>query len=59
MSEIGIYEIRQRMQKIMDEKVGIFRDGKNLQTALSELQELLIQSKEVGLRYNAFTQIRN
>ncbi len=52
MSEIGIYEIRQRMQKIMDEKVGIFRDGKNLQTALSELQELLIQSKEVGLRYN-------
>ncbi len=52
MSKISIYQIKRRMQEIMDEKVGIFRDEEGLKSALDELQELLRQSKKVGLRYN-------
>ena len=46
-----IFDIKRRMQEIMDEKVGIFRNGEELQEAVDELQELLTQSQKVGIRY--------
>ncbi len=52
VTDLSIYKIKQEMQEIMDEKVGIFRDGRNLAEALTRLQELLVDSKKVGLRYN-------
>jgi len=42
----NIFAIKKRMQVIMDEKVGIFRNGKDLQDAVDELQELLKRSKK-------------
>ncbi len=48
---MSIFEIKRRMQHIMDEKVGIFRDGKHLEEAVDELQELLRKSRQVGVRY--------
>jgi fumarate reductase flavoprotein subunit len=50
-SGMSIFDIKRRMQNIMDEKVGIFRDGKHLEEAVDELQELLRKSREVGVRY--------
>ncbi len=47
----NIFDIKRRMQDIMDEKVGIFRNGKELQEAVDELQELLRRSQKVGIRY--------
>jgi len=41
----NIFVIKKRMQKIMDDKVGIFRTEEALQSALDELQELLKRSK--------------
>ena len=48
---MSIFDIKRRMQHIMDEKVGIFRDGTHLQEAVDELQELLKRSRKVGVRY--------
>ncbi|WP_457607864.1 fumarate reductase flavoprotein subunit [Nitratifractor sp.] len=48
---MSIFDIKRRMQDIMDEKVGIFRDGEHLQSAVDELQELLRVSRKVGVRY--------
>jgi len=46
----NIYDIRDKMKKIMMDKVGIFRNGPDLQEAVSELKELLKQSEQVSVR---------
>ena len=46
----SIFAIKRRMQDIMDEKVGIFRDGENLYSAVEELRDLLRRSKLAGVR---------
>ena len=38
------------MQEIMDEKVGIFRNEKDLQSAVDELQTLLLKSKKISVK---------
>ncbi len=48
---MSIFEIKRRMQVIMDEKVGIFRHGDTLKEAVDELQELLRLSQRVAVRY--------
>ncbi len=48
----SIYDIRDKMRKIMMDKVGIFRTGDELQKAFEELKELLKQSDGVHLRSN-------
>lgn len=45
-----IFEIKKRMQLIMDEKVGIFRNGDDLSSAVDELQELLVRSKKASVK---------
>jgi fumarate reductase flavoprotein subunit len=45
--------LRVRMQEIMTAKVGIFRAGDDLASAVEELQELLLRSRNIGLRYRA------
>ena len=49
-NETSIYDIRDRMRKIMMDKVGIFRTGDILQEALDELKELYLLSEGVHLR---------
>lgn len=39
------------MQQIMTDKVGIFRKGEDLTEAVHRLQELLVRSRNIGLRY--------
>ena len=46
----NIFEIKKQMQKIMDEKVGIFRNEDGLQSAVDELQELLKRSKKAYVK---------
>jgi fumarate reductase flavoprotein subunit len=41
------------MQTIMTTKVGIFRRGPVLEEAVHELQQLLLRSRDIGLRYKA------
>ena len=45
----NIFKIKERMQEIMDDKVGIFRDGVNLADAVEELKELLQKSQNVKI----------
>jgi fumarate reductase flavoprotein subunit len=45
--------IMAEMQTIMTQKVGIFRTGKVLEQAVHELQQLLLRSRNIGLRYKA------
>jgi len=45
--------IRARMQEIMTAKVGIFRRGVDLASAVEELQELLRRSRNIGLKCKA------
>lgn len=45
----SIFDIKNKMTSIMDSKVGIFRDGKHLQEAVSELEELYKKSKRIKL----------
>jgi len=45
--------LRVRMQEIMTDKVGIFRTGDDLASAVDELQALLLRSRNIGLRYRA------
>ncbi len=45
-----IFPIKKRMQKIMDDNVGIFRNGDGLQSAVDELQELLVRSKNAVVK---------
>ena len=42
-----------QMQDIMTNKVAIFRTGKVLEEAVNELQQLLLRSRNIGLRYKA------
>jgi len=41
------YVLRRRMEEIMMDKVGIFRNGKDLKEAVEELEELLKRSKNI------------
>jgi fumarate reductase flavoprotein subunit len=41
--------LRKRMEQVMMEKVGLFRNGPDLQTAVEELQDLLRRSRRVGV----------
>jgi fumarate reductase flavoprotein subunit len=41
------------MQTIMTAKVGIFRTGQALEEAVQGLQQLLVRSRNIGLRYKA------
>jgi fumarate reductase flavoprotein subunit len=41
--------LRQRMEQIMMEKVGLFRNGPALQEAVEELTDLLVRSADVGV----------
>ena len=45
--------LRARMQEIMTAKVGIFRRGEDLASAVEELQQLLARSRNIGLRASA------
>jgi fumarate reductase flavoprotein subunit len=42
--------LKARMQEIMTSKVGIFRRGEDLASAVDELQQLLVKSRSIGLR---------
>ncbi|RLA69915.1 MAG: fumarate reductase flavoprotein subunit [Epsilonproteobacteria bacterium] len=41
------YELRRAMEKIMMDKVGIFRNGKDLKEAVEELEKLLFRSHNI------------
>ncbi|MDO7252461.1 fumarate reductase flavoprotein subunit [Helicobacter cappadocius] len=45
-----VYEIKNKMKTIMDEKVGVFRDGPLLQEAVKELEELYKRSKNLNVK---------
>jgi fumarate reductase flavoprotein subunit len=45
--------IKERMQNVMTDKVGIFRRGEDLAAAVEELQQLLERSRHIGLHYKA------
>jgi fumarate reductase flavoprotein subunit len=47
--EENIFKIKNRMQHIMDDKVGIFRNGKDLADAVEELKELLAKTKNISV----------
>jgi fumarate reductase flavoprotein subunit len=44
-----IYDIKDKMRNIMQEKVGIFRNGKDLEEAVKELSELLEKTKHIRI----------
>lgn len=48
----NVFDIRNAMQDELMERVGIFRNGKDLQKAVDTLQGLHERSKHVGLRSN-------
>jgi fumarate reductase flavoprotein subunit len=45
----SIFKIKNTMQNLMDDKVGIFRDGKNLKEAVEILQDLLSKTKQINI----------
>ncbi len=45
-----IFAIKNTMQLLMDQKVGIFRDGENLSQAVDELQELLKKTNNITVK---------
>ncbi|MGB3750970.1 MAG: fumarate reductase flavoprotein subunit [Arcobacteraceae bacterium] len=45
-----IFRIKNKMQNLMDQKVGIFRDGKGLSEAVDELEELLKKTKHINVK---------
>jgi fumarate reductase flavoprotein subunit len=45
----SIYDIKDEMRNIMQEKVGIFRNGKDLGDAVEELKELLKKTKNINI----------
>lgn len=47
------YTLRNAMQDVMMEYVGIFRNGKDLQTGVDQLQEILERCKNMSLRRSA------
>ncbi len=46
----SIWEIKTKMQDIMMDKVGIFRDGEKLQSAVDELKQLLQDCKDISIK---------
>ncbi len=44
------YELREAMEEIMMEKVGIFRNGPDLEKAVSELEQLLFRSHNIDVK---------
>ncbi|MDQ7031723.1 MAG: fumarate reductase flavoprotein subunit [Desulfonauticus sp.] len=48
----NVYKVRNAMQDILMDYVGIFRNEKDLQLAVDNLQELLERSKQIKLRSN-------
>jgi fumarate reductase flavoprotein subunit len=48
----NVFEIRNAMQDELMERVGIFRNGKDLQKAVDNLQDIYQRSKKVGLHSN-------
>lgn len=49
------YPLRHAMEKIMMEKVGIFRNGDDLQDAVDELEQLLIRSRNIEVKHKTLT----
>ncbi len=49
------YPLRHAMEKIMMEKVGIFRNGDDLTDAVNELEQLLIRSKNIEVKHKTLT----
>jgi fumarate reductase flavoprotein subunit len=47
-----VYEIRNAMQGELMERVGIFRNGSDLQKAVDNLQEIYARAQQVGLHSN-------
>jgi fumarate reductase flavoprotein subunit len=47
-----VFKIRNAMQDELMDRVGIFRNGKDLQKAVDNLQEIHERAKQVGLRSN-------
>ncbi len=45
-----VFRIKNRMKKLMQEYVGIFRDGDGLTKAVTELEQLLKDSKNIGIK---------
>ena len=45
-----IFRIKNTMQNLMDNKVGIFRDGEKLTAAVVELEELLKKTKQITVK---------
>lgn len=48
----NVYEVRNAMQDELMERVGIFRNGSDLQKAVDNLQEIYARAQQVGLRSN-------
>lgn len=48
----NVYDVRSAMQDELMDRVGIFRNGDDLQKAVDNLQEIYARSKKVGLRSN-------
>ncbi|ARD24007.1 fumarate reductase flavoprotein subunit [Shewanella japonica] len=46
----NVFDIKLAMQRIMMDYVGIFRNGPELEKAVSELKDLLKRSKNIGLK---------
>ena len=46
----NIFDIKNKMKRIMQEYVGIFRDGDGLSKAVTELEKLLKQVKNINLK---------
>lgn len=46
----NVYEIKNAMKEIMEEDVGIFREGKGLEDAVIRLEELYKRSKNIGIK---------
>jgi fumarate reductase flavoprotein subunit len=42
--------LKLRMQDLMTDQVGIFRTGKVMEAAVNELQQMLVRSRNIGLR---------
>ena len=49
------YPLRHAMENIMMDKVGIFRNEKDLQDAVDELEQLLIRSKNIEVKHKTLT----
>ncbi len=45
--------IKGQMQDVMTAKVGIFRHGADLRAAVDQLQDLLIRSRNIGVKYRS------